>query len=451
MWVGDDPLLLLTFHGPTDTLPAALQPSPVSVREMPPSLTQGGPGSHRLPGARNPLRLHADRRSPERQITTNFAVDSNSSFGLGSQVTVSADGAPRRATFVLTDQTATKPGQTALVFSVPVQSQVGVDLLPLAGDGQGAAGMRVVLSNRSDHAQRVRWKTEIVNETPMAHGTFSFKDARPATAYFTDVPQGEASLAPHAEQIVPLALAKVDPLTIYRVRATATDSANNPAQRERLVGGFARVPRARGKIVLDGQLDEADWRDAPRYRIDQERQYFYIHQDVKRWGGPQDLSGTLRFLWDDDYLYVGVEVTDDIFLNHSQDATIWAQDSVQFLINPFRQDAQGKGRYDYAMGLGAKGPQTWCNLSADASAPTGDVPSIRLSARHVDPGTGNMVYEVAIPWARVAPFKPGAGRDLGLSMILNEDDGAGRKTFMGWFSGVHLKETDFVGDLILGD
>ena len=455
--VGDDPLLL-AFRGPADTLPAVLRPSPVSITQMPAALTQGTEAALRMTALFQGKLLDAPRftltgapGAPGTKILTYRIVNQNGTLDVDARVTVSSEGTPRRATFVLTDQTATQPGQTALVFSIPVQSRVGVDVLPLAGDGRGGAGVQVVLSNHSEQEQSVKWKAEIVNETPMANGTFSFKDARPATAYFTGVPQGETSLAPHAEQIIPLALAKVDPLTIYRVRATGADSSNNSTQRERLVGGFARVPRAKGKIALDGQLDEADWHDAPRYRIDEERQYFYIHQDVKRWGGPKDLSGTLRFLWDDEYLYVGVEVTDDVFLNTSHDAGIWAQDGLQFLINPFRQDVQGQGRYDYAMGLGSKGPQTWCNLSADASAPTGSVPSIQLNARHVDPGTGNMVYEVAIPWARLAPFKPGVGRDLGLSMILNEDDGVGRKTFMGWFGGVHLKETDFVGDLILGD
>ena len=61
-----------------------------------------------------------------------------------------------------------------------------------------------------------------------------------------------------------------------------------------------------------------------------------------------------------------------------------------------------------------------------------------------------MTYEIAIPWSHVAPFRPSVGRNLGLALILNDDDGAGRDCFMGWFSGAHSKEVDMVGDLILG-
>jgi hypothetical protein len=58
---------------------------------------------------------------------------------------------------------------------------------------------------------------------------------------------------------------------------------------------------------------------------------------------------------------------------------------------------------------------------------------------------------VAIPWAQLAPFQPAAGANLGMTMILNEDDGDGRAGFMGWFSGAHSKQLDLVGDLVLGD
>ena len=61
------------------------------------------------------------------------------------------------------------------------------------------------------------------------------------------------------------------------------------------------------------------------------------------------------------------------------------------------------------------------------SAPAGIVTDIKLTTKRLDPANGNIVYEIAIPWSRLAPFKPAPAADLGLAMILNEDDGAGRK------------------------
>ena len=50
----------------------------------------------------------------------------------------------------------------------------------------------------------------------------------------------------------------------------------------------------------------------------------------------------------------------------------------------------------------------------------------------------------------MAPFKPAAGANLGLTMLLNEDDGPGRKSYMMWFGNASTKQVESVGDLILG-
>ena len=55
---------------------------------------------------------------------------------------------------------------------------------------------------------------------------------------------------------------------------------------------------------------------------------------------------------------------------------------------------------------------------------------------------------IAIPWAHIAPFSPAVGKNIGISVILNEDDKQGRGAFMGWLSGVHSKQLDLLGDLI---
>jgi len=201
---------------------------------------------------------------------------------------------------------------------------------------------------------------------------------------------------------------------------------------------------------MDGTLNGKDWQNAPACAINEARQFQTFDAGAKKWAGTQDLSGVLRFLWDDKFLYVGVEVTDDIFRNIMQDDHLWGGDGLQFLINPYRQDVQGKGRYDYAMGHGQKGDQVWCHMSADPGTPAGEVKDIQLVTKRLDPKNGNMIYEVAFPWQRLAPFKPAPGADLGLGMIINEDDGNGRRSSMDWFEGVGLKETDFVGDVILG-
>lgn len=157
----------------------------------------------------------------------------------------------------------------------------------------------------------------------------------------------------------------------------------------------------------------------------------------------------MRFLWDDDYLYVAVEVEDDNAGILQEGEQIWYQDGLQFLIDPVRTSAQKVGKYDYALGKGNKGPQAWSYLSADAAAPTGEVKDMKIAIEQPKPGSGTRIYEIAIPWSRLAPFKPEAGANLGLTLLLNEDDGNNRDSYMMWFANASTKDVDTVGDLIL--
>lgn len=45
-------------------------------------------------------------------------------------------------------------------------------------------------------------------------------------------------------------------------------------------------------------------------------------------------------------------------------------------------------------------------MSADPGVPTGPVPGIRQAAKRPGTKTGDMAYEVAIPWSHLAPFQP---------------------------------------------
>jgi hypothetical protein len=448
--ITDDPVMI-TFRGKSDSIPSALQPAQLSLAEIPENITQGrefeivarlGEDSAAVPKLSLPPLWEAVGQPAKSKAQDGAAL-------MTYHIAVPGDSVARVATFKLTSGQKGGPGNTELLFGIPVKSKVEVNLAPLAADTPGKAAIQLSLTNNSDKAEAVTWNVELINESQMQNGTYDFGTAKAPGAFFTGVAHDKATIEAQSVAEVTLGIANIDRLSIYKVRATAFDSNGNSVVRERLIGGFAKVPRATGKITIDGSLDEEDWRKAPAYAIDEARQVFRIEQDAKPWGGTQDLSGTLRLLWDDEYLYVGVEVTDDIFCNPFQDTDIWRGDSLQFLINPFRQEAQGKGRYDYAMGCGVKGNQVSCHLSADASMPTGLVSDIKLATRRLDPKNGNMTYEIAIPWRRLAPFKQKPGADLGLAMILNENDGEGRKSFMGWFGGVHLKETDFVGDVIL--
>ena len=234
-------------------------------------------------------------------------------------------------------------------------------------------------------------------------------------------------------------------MTVYRVKASVSDASGRTVVSERPVAGFAAAPRASGPIKLDGSMAEADWKRAPVQNINEARQYFAYDRQKTQWKGKSDLSATVQFLWDDRYLYLGVKVLDDVFANNKLGADIWAGDGLQFIIDPARESAEKPGKYDISAALTKNGPTAYCYLSADSRAPEGLAKDIIVSCKRTNPDRGDMTYVVAIPWSRVAPFKPAIGANLGLCVVLNEDDGPGRASFMGWFGDVQSKRVEHGG------
>jgi hypothetical protein len=446
--IGEDPVFV-AFRGGKSGLPEDLAAAKeVVIQSLPGELTEGETAE---------IALHiAKGKTVELEGPVGWPIQDVKPAGAGDgglvgrfRVTVPETTTARLATFMISDETVTAPGNVAMRFSVPVTSRIEVDLQPLAGEKEGDTGVELVVKNRSDSEQTVKWQVEILDELPMAGGTYRLPDARPSQAFFPGVAADQFTLRPLGSERVKLPLSDTDRQTIYRLRATVTEGSGNTVRRERRVGGFARVPQATGPVKVDGRLDEPFWQDVPGYRLDEARQFCLVEPDAEPWEGKEDLSGVVKYAWDAENLYVAVEVKDDVFANPGADNLLWKQDGLQFLIDPFRQETRSLGRYDYAMGLGKKGLQAWCHMSADPSAPAGAAPEIRLAVQRVGSASGSRAYEVAFPWTRLAPFRPAVGACLGLTVVLNEDDGAGRKSTMGWFGGVHLKEALFVGDLIL--
>jgi hypothetical protein len=333
-----------------------------------------------------------------------------------------------------------------LFFGLPVTGRLSVQMLPVPAPAGGTPGLGLHIRNNGTTPQSAIAQVALLGEFGIDKGSFPISQPKPAGAYFAEQAELPVEIAGGAERTIVLPLAGVDPQTIYRARAVVTDADGAQSVRERLVAGFAGVPRAAKPIAIDGVLDEADWQRSPVLHLNEARQFYGFAK--RTWRGTDDISAEMRVLWDDACLYVSATVTDDVFSNTKSGGDLWAGDGLQFLIDPRRASAEKIGKYDIGMALTPAGPQTWCFGSADASAPAGLVPDVRLAVKPT--GTaGNMIYELAIPWSRIAPFQPGVGHDLGLSMIINEDDGTGRDGFIGWMSGVHLKEVDMVGDLIL--
>ena len=169
------------------------------------------------------------------------------------------------------------------------------------------------------------------------------------------------------------------------------------------------------------------------------------------WKGPDDLSVDAWWGGDAENFYFGARVRDDV---HSvPDAGpdgFWKSDSIQLALDT-ANDATDTGGYeagDVEIGLvlGADGPHVYRTFPRAEGWPAVPV-SIRREGQET-------LYQVALPW-KLLGISPQPGKVFGFNFIVNDNDGAGRKYWMGLRPGIgeakrpsafmdlYLKESDW--------
>ncbi len=160
-------------------------------------------------------------------------------------------------------------------------------------------------------------------------------------------------------------------------------------------------------VSVDGDLGE--WADARWVPIS-----VYSAEPAP---SDEDLSARAAFAWADDSLYLAVEVTDDTLETDTD--TLWAGDSVQLAFDLGGQRSESYDDDDHELTLAPLGAGI-----ARRDAGEGTAPQL-TTARSGD----TTIYEARFPTAALPGFEPRAGAAIGMTMVVNENDGSGRE---GW-------------------
>ena len=128
-----------------------------------------------------------------------------------------------------------------------------------------------------------------------------------------------------------------------------------------------------------------------------------------RRGGRAPLRATARLLWDDRYLFVGVDVDDSLLLasDTERDAHLWEQDCVELMIDP---DGDGKSYFEIQVSPrgvvfdtrydSRRAPKPFGHIDWDSRSRVGVSPRGNLDDREGDAG---YTVEIAIPWQAFSP------------------------------------------------
>jgi|GEM_PF-3246953 len=158
------------------------------------------------------------------------------------------------------------------------------------------------------------------------------------------------------------------------------------------------------------------------------------------YSGAQDLSGAFKVGWDDDNLYVAARFTDDVQHQPENENTTWKGDSIQFGIS---RGVPGENHaiYEYCLSLPSSGVQTYRWYD-----PTGMLPAVITDVELEivrDENTKTTTYEFALPWSHLPDIKPDNGL-YGFSLLVNDNDGGGRKGWLEWGAGIGATKDAFL-------
>lgn len=153
-----------------------------------------------------------------------------------------------------------------------------------------------------------------------------------------------------------------------------------------------------------------------------------INLGAADWEGPPDLSAHWNIAWDDEYLYIALDVQDTTFIQGASGENLFQGDSLEVW---FDADLRGDGAHtelnadDYQLGLSPGnltsphgGPEAFLWQPVLDKKP---IPGAIVVGRLLD---SRYALEVAIPWST---FKvtPAAGQSYGFALALNDDDTPG--------------------------
>ena len=145
--------------------------------------------------------------------------------------------------------------------------------------------------------------------------------------------------------------------------------------------------------------------------------------------GVADLDASFRIAYDKKNLLLEVSVTDDIPSNDYHGNRLWNGDSLQLAFSALDRREKGPAGTEYALALTPQGPEVFREASQlDLETPT----QVKLDAKRSGTKT---VYRITVPFAEIG-VDPKPGIPIGMSLVVNDNDGKGRKGYLHWGDGI---------------
>ncbi|MFW6189506.1 MAG: sugar-binding protein [Planctomycetota bacterium] len=201
----------------------------------------------------------------------------------------------------------------------------------------------------------------------------------------------------------------------------------------------AECHRTEEPPVIDGRLDE--WPERSPIPLIGRNQLTVV-DDAYQWG-PENLNGAARLMWDDENLYLALEVRDDRHHPVGGDETVTDGDSLILAIDPTNRGTRAEREsFAYYVSTADPGGGSGGHTIFRPEARSGGLRAghlLRDSSIHemaVRTENGRTTYELRLRLSDMGGIVAAEGRQVGLSLQLNDSDGQGAAAHMNWGDGL---------------
>jgi len=180
----------------------------------------------------------------------------------------------------------------------------------------------------------------------------------------------------------------------------------------------------------------------------------YLVYGAGNWVDAQDLSAKVMVGWDNSYLYLGVHVIDNRYVQNVTGDHLYLGDSLEILLDTnLAADfyVASLSPDDFQLGISPGNPDPGNHPEAYLWFPTtvkGEKTKVRIASQKVD---GGYDVEIAVPWT-VFEIAPVAGQHFGFAVSVSDNDNRTEDVQQSMVSTVpdrHLTDPTTWGDLIL--
>lgn len=192
---------------------------------------------------------------------------------------------------------------------------------------------------------------------------------------------------------------------------------------------FIYAPKASG-VKIDGDLSE--WDSGWMY-LNNREQFEQLNGYRIEYSGPNDVWAKTALKWDEENLYFAAEVHDDVFYSTGYEPKdTWNLDSMQlaFLYDPDGKIKSTSTFEEIAFSYLDKSSVIYRHKTIQQGL--ADATKVEGSEISIVENGDTMYYEVKLPWASLLPDDyalPTGGTEFKFALILNENDGLGRKGY----------------------